>query len=632
MKSLIAAALGVALSARVHAAGWDAGRVRRVEGSASLQRSGESASEAAQPNVPFAPGDRLFTDNSGRVEVQFGASFVRVDSRTSLEFSADAQGSTALRLNGGGLYIHTERSRGENFVVETPGGVVNARDPGIYRLDVDSGETRLSVIQGNATIDSGAGPMTVSSGQKIYARQGQPPEGPQGFGRLDDEFARWDEGFEGSLSRRAGGDESLRYVPEEVAPYAGDLDNNGSWSYLPEEGYVWHPYVAVDWSPYTYGSWGWTSFGWTWYPTEFWGWAPFHYGRWGFGGGLGWYWIPGPVWGPAWVSWSFGGGFVGWCPLGFHDRVFGFQNTFYRGGFRNGFDPHGGVHGWNFARSTDLTSRNLSHRFVTPTSAQVQAMTTVKSPTEQPMRNFAGVHQIRTAQPVGMARTRPTIGDSVPALRRDWKQPTVPGVPQPVVPPYASKGHSSQSRGPSVPMDRQVAGARTPHPSDSRGAQAGRDFPMNAQRGTGSTGSSHPTDRRSEGFSSGGSDPRVGGGEHSNPAWNAPRNNPETRSSRPYSYSPYSGRGANPESSRPQTYRYDRGRGDGGRDVLRPFFQPFNDQRSAPRSSTPHYEAPTHSAPSSHSAPPAHSSPPPHSSSSHSSSSSQGGHRDHNRR
>jgi hypothetical protein len=30
---------------------------------------------------------------------------------------------------------------------------------------------------------------------------------------------------------------------------------------------------------------------------------------------FGWLWTPGTVWGPAWVSWQYGGGYVGWAPL-----------------------------------------------------------------------------------------------------------------------------------------------------------------------------------------------------------------------------------------------------------------------------------------------------------------------------
>jgi len=110
------------------------------------------------------------------------------------------------------------------------------------------------------------------------------------------------------------------YLPEEVAPYAGELESNGTWYYESEVGHVWRPRVGPGWQPYSDGRWIWTAYGWTWVPYEGWGWAPFHYGRWGHSASLGWYWIPSAGWGPAWVSWAVGPSYVGWCPLGYRDR------------------------------------------------------------------------------------------------------------------------------------------------------------------------------------------------------------------------------------------------------------------------------------------------------------------------
>ncbi len=46
------------------------------------------------------------------------------------------------------------------------------------------------------------------------------------------------------------------------------------------------------------------------------GWATYHYGRWVNHDDYGWVWIPGTEWAPSWVDWRFGGGFVGWAPMG----------------------------------------------------------------------------------------------------------------------------------------------------------------------------------------------------------------------------------------------------------------------------------------------------------------------------
>src|SRR5262249_17951723 len=60
---------------------------------------------------------------------------------------------------------------------------------------------------------------------------------------------------------------------------------------------------------------------------EPWGWATYHYGRWVFDPALGWVWIPGYDWAPAWVTWRFGGGDVGWAPPPPHANAFRFAGA-----------------------------------------------------------------------------------------------------------------------------------------------------------------------------------------------------------------------------------------------------------------------------------------------------------------
>ena len=116
-------------------------------------------------------------------------------------------------------------------------------------------------------------------------------------------------------------------------------------------------------SPTRNGHWAWTPYGYTWVPYERWGWAPSHYGRWGMSASFGWYWVPGRTWGPAWVSWAVGGGYVGWCPLGWRDqpvRPWGYHRgvgyAASRG--RYGQDP------WSVVRHDDLRGRDVARRRV----------------------------------------------------------------------------------------------------------------------------------------------------------------------------------------------------------------------------------------------------------------------------
>ena len=97
------------------------------------------------------------------------------------------------------------------------------------------------------------------------------------------------------------------------------LSPYGEWVYVEPYGRVWRPYNAVvgaDFRPYaSNGHWVYTDQGWSFESDYNWGWATFHYGRWWMDPRFGWVWLPDTAWAPAWVSWRYGGGYVGWTPL-----------------------------------------------------------------------------------------------------------------------------------------------------------------------------------------------------------------------------------------------------------------------------------------------------------------------------
>ena len=94
----------------------------------------------------------------------------------------------------------------------------------------------------------------------------------------------------------------------------------GQWIDVEGYGYGWRPEVAMgdaNWRPYMDGYWAYTDVGYTWISYEDFGWATYHYGRWAKLADYGWVWFPGTdlEWGPAWVSWRYGTGVVGWAPI-----------------------------------------------------------------------------------------------------------------------------------------------------------------------------------------------------------------------------------------------------------------------------------------------------------------------------
>ena len=245
-KLVILALIGLAVPASAQD-DYRHGRIRYLEPQVTLQRATETGAEEAVVNLPYLPGDRVWTDAGGRVEFQFeSGALLRLDSRSKLDYTAHDEGRdgrVVLRLWSGGLYLRVRNHGDEGFVFETPGGLVEIEKRGVYRIDADSGEVRLSVYEGEAKLEAGGERVDVDAGERAYARRGESVEPPTRFDRgEDDEFARWDEDRERREAWAAG---SRKYLPDELDPYASEFESNGTWYYEGDVGYVWRPTVAV---------------------------------------------------------------------------------------------------------------------------------------------------------------------------------------------------------------------------------------------------------------------------------------------------------------------------------------------------------------------------------------------------
>ena len=430
MRSRTLVAVGFAVTALAAPAafaedGYRHGRVRFLEPGVTLQRATETSAEEAVVNLPFLPGDRVWTDSSGRAEFDFpDGTVVRLDRRSKLDYAAHEEGQDGrivLRLWSGSAILRVRSRDFARFEIETPAGMVRVVDRGIVRADVDAGELRLSTYAGEAVLDDGRQPVRLAAGERTFARWGAPAEEPQRFDpgeERGDDFAAWDVGRE-SEGRWAS--RSSEYLPDELDAYAGEFERNGTWQYEAAVGYVWVPRVAVGWQPYWNGHWAWTPYGWTWVPYEPWGWAPSHYGRWGLSASFGWYWMPGRTWGPGWVSWAVGGGYVGWCPLGWRDRPV--RPWHHDRGYAVPRGRYGHRDPWNVVRHGDLGRRDVGRRYLGTGQVDPAAVRVADSPVFRPTRDG---RQLRAGDASGYAISRrQTPGDFVRELGVDNKT-TIP--------------------------------------------------------------------------------------------------------------------------------------------------------------------------------------------------------------
>ena len=309
-----------------------AARLSYIQGDVSMQPAGEDDWAPAILNRPLTTGDKLWTEQGARAEVQVGPAAVRLDGDTGFSFLNVDDDTIQMRMTAGVVNVRVRwLEQDDHIEIDTPNVALSLVRPGNYRVEVnDAGDTTVvKISEGEAQADGPGQNHVVVRNQQIATFRGVDDLTAQ-YGTLGapDEFDSW------SLERdrrddRVAATETSEYVSPDVTGYE-DLHDNGTWSSEPEYGYVWTPsHVAMGWAPYQYGRWVWVSpWGWTWIDDAPWGYAPFHYGRWAHVRDR-WCWVPGPrrvraVYAPALVGWvgspglgvSVTAGNVGWFPLG----------------------------------------------------------------------------------------------------------------------------------------------------------------------------------------------------------------------------------------------------------------------------------------------------------------------------
>ncbi|MEP6558547.1 MAG: DUF6600 domain-containing protein, partial [Burkholderiales bacterium] len=300
------------------------GRVARLnlaEGPLSFAPPGSTQWSAAPYNRPLTDGDRLWTAQGSRAEIDTGDALLRLDGSTHLLLQEVDDEQVKLQLLQGTLALRlADLAQGDRYEVDTPNLAFVANRSGDYRIDVDlsHGVTQVTVLSGNAVLYGDGGQATeLRAGQRL-AFQGRTLAALQTAtaGGASDAFDQWVATRDRALDQSV----TARYVSPGTVGYQ-QLDQYGSWQTSGEYGSVWYPSsVPANWAPYRYGQWNYIEpWGWTWVDDAPWGFAPFHYGRW-IQSGSRWGWAPGAqvrraTYAPALVAFGGnGGGDVHWRP------------------------------------------------------------------------------------------------------------------------------------------------------------------------------------------------------------------------------------------------------------------------------------------------------------------------------
>jgi hypothetical protein len=403
-------------------------RISYIDGSVSLQPGGQGEWGSAAKNRPVTVGDKLWADKDSRVELQAGQASIHLAGMTALSFLNLDQNIIQMRLAEGSVNFRVRELReGDLYEVDAPNAAFTVKQAGAFRIDVsENGDgTRITVIRGEGEVTAGGKTYEVHSGERaefngsdgnIEYNVNQAP-GPDGFDRWANE-----------RDLKEDNSVSAKYVSRDTVGYS-DLDDNGTWSEVPEHGHVWYPNVVdPGWAPYSYGYWNWVGpWGWTWVDYSPWGFAPYHYGRWNYFGGR-WGWYPGPIgvypiYGPAFVGFlgggfgfGFGGGFgagIGWFPLGFGEPFFPWFRS--SRGFRERINVHN-----TFIRNTNVFNSNVHNvNFVNAHNVNAVTVANRNAFTNGQAINRGAVHltpaALKGAQVTNSVGLKPTQNSSLGA-------------------------------------------------------------------------------------------------------------------------------------------------------------------------------------------------------------------------
>ncbi len=293
-------------------------RLSYLNGHVSFQHAGDVDWAALSINMPLQPGDRIYTGDDGRAEIEFDdGSVYRLAERTDVEIIAMNEAAIQVRILVGLSTLNVQSDL--HFEIDTPPAAFNTGEPGVYRFDVaENGDTDGIVRKGSMEAVNNESRQIIQTGDWSHISLDAPARQQLSRYQGRDEWDEWNDRKNADMIAYA----SRGIIPSFVFGGVGDLDRYGHWVDVSGYGPGWVPSVGSSWYPYWEGRWCYRPLlGWTWVSYEPWGWLPYHYGRWYWDAAFGWCWLPGPAfgfnfWSPALVGFYQGPGWISWCPLG----------------------------------------------------------------------------------------------------------------------------------------------------------------------------------------------------------------------------------------------------------------------------------------------------------------------------
>ncbi len=459
-------------------------RLSFVDGQVTLAQGAQVLAEQAVANTPLFEGAQLTTAGTGKAEIQFeDGSVARLSPDSSLTLKvlrgAGASADAELAVNGGLAYFEFQGGdQAGQMSIQFGGTAATTSGFTVLRVDLDNPPGQVAVFSGNAHLEGSNGALSVDlhGGESISLNGADPSHYVLAESIEPDSWDSWNSDRDQALTAEAAaqtGASANQGVSEN--PAWNDLDANGNWYNVPDQGYVWSPNEAAsaDFDPYGYGDWMWTpGYGYLWVSGYPWGYLPFQCGMWNFYDGFGWGWAPGS------------GGCMPWWGTGF-----------YRG-------PNLGFAPPRYHRiPRPIYPRGPIGRHPMPLVAVNRSKAVVNSTLPARDRNTPVIIAGHTVQPVRSLPSRPVYGSAAGPAGANPRQLGYRGAPS--TGPQGTNARPTYNNGrPAFPAPVQREGMQPSSPVSTGSAAQGR-----SAWGGGSTNRSS-----SLGYSSGGGASHSGGG------------------------------------------------------------------------------------------------------------------------
>jgi uncharacterized membrane protein YgcG len=294
-----------------------AARLSSVEGGVQIEQGGQLLADPALVNTPLFEGTKVRTAADGRAEFELDdGSILRLAPNSSLTLTAlrgqSGKGRAEILLRSGLGYFELPGESADSHIrIRFGNSVVTANGFTVLRINLDKSSGEVAVFSGNAHLERGSAQALDLDGGESVALNGADSGQYVLAGSIEpDSWDTWNSDRDQAMTDEAVTRTGVADTQaDRNNPAWNDLDANGNWYDVPDQGAVWSPYEAADpgWDPYGNGYWMWTPrFGYIWVSGASWGYLPYQCGDWNYFDDFGWGWAPGmctPWWGGGvWVS------------------------------------------------------------------------------------------------------------------------------------------------------------------------------------------------------------------------------------------------------------------------------------------------------------------------------------------